>query len=428
MIIYLHGMKTLMTFLLSMAIGLVTAQSMQILDLFQEKFDIIEYELLGEQDGYSDVYELTIRQDQNHETKEIEAFPQRIWIAHRDFDAPTVLQTSGYSAGFRPNELAELLKANLVIVEYRYYGESIPKDYHWQYLTNDQAADDLHMIRQSLKRLYRKHWVATGISKGGTTTCIYKAKYPRDVRAAVPYVGPLPIQQEDDRMDEHIIRLGEQSCGDKIKAFQKRALAIDDEVLPLIDSIARADQMSFTNVDMALAHEYAVLELPFSFWQYAHACDDIPSADASAREVFNYLQNIVGYNFYSDMVYEFYKPAFYQFFAENGYYRFLSSGFEELLDDADHHSNQAFLPKGVEVKYDPDYMKDVIATLDRKGKRMIYIHGALDPWAACAYRPKPKHDALFIAKEGAGHSVRIADLDQADQDLILEKLKSWLKL
>ncbi|MGB0405631.1 MAG: PhoU domain-containing protein, partial [Fusobacterium sp.] len=44
-------------------------------------------------------------------------------------------------------ELAKILNSNQLIVEYRFNGGSRPKNIQYQYLTNDQAMDDLHRIR-----------------------------------------------------------------------------------------------------------------------------------------------------------------------------------------------------------------------------------------------------------------------------------------
>lgn len=406
----------------------LNAQSLELIEQVRKHLHFSEYTLLPTPDDYEQVLELRILQDQDHDSRQIDSFYQRIWIGHRSADAPTVYVTSGYAAGWRSYELADMLEANLIIVEYRYYGKSIPTDYDWSLLTNDQAAEDLHYIRKSLGKIYKGDWVSTGISKGGTTACIYRARYPRDVCATVSYVGPLPYAQEDKRMDEHLMTVGTEECRASLRAFQRLALRKTDEIMPMIDSLARAQELAFTHVSHRRAHEYAVLELPFSFWQYAHDCGDIPRADASAREVFAYLEAIVSYAFYSDASYEYYLPAFYQFVTENGYYGFLTDHLADLLSDpADSYDNLDFGPDDTPLTYDEDYMPRIIKRLDRKGKRMIYIHGAYDPWAACAYVPRDKQPHIYIAKPKAGHSTRISDLSPGQQDQIKRTLLEWLE-
>ncbi|MFX8766579.1 hypothetical protein ABTM49_20540, partial [Acinetobacter baumannii] len=67
----------------------------------------------------------------------------------------------------------------------------MPNPVDWKQLTIKNAADDLHAIVSSLKRLYKGKWVATGASKGGQTSLFYKCYYPTDVDATVAYVAPI---------------------------------------------------------------------------------------------------------------------------------------------------------------------------------------------------------------------------------------------
>ena len=78
-------------------------------------------------------------------------FEQRVIVCHAGFDRPTVLVTEGYWADYalRPNyceELARLLNTNIVVVEYRYFGESVPEACDWQYLTVANSLCDLHHV------------------------------------------------------------------------------------------------------------------------------------------------------------------------------------------------------------------------------------------------------------------------------------------
>ncbi len=65
------------------------------------------------------------------------------------------------------------------MVEHRYFGESRPDSLYWNLLTVEQAAKDHHKIIETMKMIYDKQWITTGISKGGQTTYIYKYYFPR---------------------------------------------------------------------------------------------------------------------------------------------------------------------------------------------------------------------------------------------------------
>ena len=94
--------------------------------------------------------------------------------------------TEGYAAHYATHpryqeELSKLFNANLVFVEYRYFGESMPKPCNWDYLTVENSLYDLHHVTTTLKQLYDEKWIATGISKGGQTTMFYRTYFPDDV-------------------------------------------------------------------------------------------------------------------------------------------------------------------------------------------------------------------------------------------------------
>ncbi|MDX1684726.1 MAG: hypothetical protein R3275_05770, partial [Saprospiraceae bacterium] len=275
-------------------------------------------------------------------------------------------------------------------------------------------------------RIYKEEWVSTGISKGGTTTMMYKALYPGDVDASVNYVGPLPLAQEDRRMDAHILSIGDEACRKKLHNFQVEALERRDDLLPKIDSLAEAENMSFS-IGSGAALEFAVLEYTFSFWQYAHDCDEVPDTTASDQEIFKSLNDIVGYDFYSDATYEYYRPAFYQFMSENGYYGFIHDHVSHLLENLDYPSNLTFAPREIEITYDSTFMHYVNQTLRNVGDKMIHIHGEYDPWGAVGFFPEEDQDALLVVKLKGDHKTRIKDLDEGDKELVYNKLSEWLE-
>jgi len=377
---------------------------------------------------FKNEYVLYIDQPIDHNNPALGTFQQRIFLSHYDRKAPVVFVTEGYAARNRDYELSKILKANQIIVEYRYNGKSAPAKLDYKYLTNDQAMEDLHAIRMAFKKVYKKKWISTGISKGGTTCLIYKSKYPDDVDVTVSYVGPLPKAREDERMDELIIeKMKSSPCGKKIDELQKFALRNDDEIIPKIDSLAKADKITFNRVSTAKAMEFAVLELTFSFLQMGYSCDDVPEM-LTVNSVFNYLKEIVGFDFYCDQTIDYFEPAFYQFMTENGYYGFIHKPFEGLLDDLNQYDNEIFAPQGIPLEFDKDYMTRVRVFLHHFGDKVIYIQGGNDPWAACRFVPPAERDAVYIEKEGASHRLRIDGLDNAQQHEIYDALKRWLRV
>ena len=422
--------RSFFIFLILMLIGSVSLDAKKeksIETLLKKKIPGLSIEKLDVGRHYKEEYVLMLEQPLDHNNPSAGTFKQRIFLAHYDRKAPTLIVTEGYAARPRYYELGDILKSNQLIVEYRFFGQSKPENYDYTYLTNDQAAADLHRIRKLFKKIYCKDWVSTGISKGGTTCLIYKAKYPKDVKVAIPYVAPLPNSQTDTRCDDLILNIGEEACRDKLAFFQKKALEMRDEILPLADSLAKANNLTYNYVGLPAAFEYAVLEFTFSFWQYGHDCDRIPDIP-TAREAFNLLDEIVGFDFYCDETIEYFHPAFYQFLRENGYYGFIHNHVKHLIKEITVFDNKIFGPQDQDLSYNPDYLEEVRNILKKEGDKIIHIQGELDPWGACGFVPEERQDALLIIKKGGDHSTRIGNLSAGDRNKIYSKLKEWLKV
>lgn len=62
-----------------------------------------------------------------------------------------VIELDGYAVNNRTAELSKILNCNQIMVEHRYFGESVPAPFDWKYLTIKQAADDHHRIIEMFK-------------------------------------------------------------------------------------------------------------------------------------------------------------------------------------------------------------------------------------------------------------------------------------
>lgn len=354
------------------------------------------------------------------------SFKHTLYLSHVDVNAPTVLVTDGYASYPRKTELSTLLQSNQVIVEYRMYGSSRPNPIPWTYLTNDNAVEDYHFIVEKLKKIYRGKWLSTGISKGGETTMIYKSKYPDDVDVAVPYVAPLINGVEDPRPNTHINSVGEASCRQRIRDIQRAILRDKKQALLSFHKIATTEKLSFTEVRPAEALEYAVLEFPFSFWQWNGNCTALPQKGATTETLVNFVHEVVGIGFYSDAGYERYLPSFYQHLRELGYYGFDLTPVADLLTEVTSSSNSRFAPKNAALNYNPNYIKKVRDYVEQRGNHILYIYGGLDPWGACAPVPNAQLKALKMVLPTGTHKTRIKDFSPEAQDSIYATLQSWL--
>jgi len=392
----------------------------------QELFPDAEITKRANTDHFTKSFQLVLNQPLDHQNKEAGTFKHYVYLSHVDTKKPVVLVTEGYNARPRTYELTKIFKGNQVQVEYRFYGKSRPDSIPWQYLKNDQAIEDYHQLVSKLKGLYEGKWISTGISKGGETVLIYKSKYPKDVHVAVPYVAPLINTQEDPRTDAHINSVGTKACRAKITAFQRAVLKNRYKVLGEMEAFTKQKNMSFTELTIEEGLEYAVLEFPFSFWQWGGKCDEIPSDDVDAKTLFNYLNQVVGVSFYNDKSYFDLLPSYYQHMIELGYYGFDTSPVKDLLNVVHQPTNKRFAPKNVDLSYNSDYIKKVRDYVENKGNKILYVYGEYDTWAACAPQPKPHVDALKMVLQGAPHSTRIRHFTPEDRLIIYNKLQHWL--
>ncbi|NIT56894.1 MAG: hypothetical protein GWN00_11865, partial [Aliifodinibius sp.] len=325
-------------------------------------------------------------------------------------------------------ELTPILNANQILVEHRYFGQSRPDSLDWQYLTVKQAAADHHGIVDLFKRIYKGTWVSTGISKGGQTALFHRRVYPNDVAATVAYVSPITLAFEDERLDEYLYRIGDSSCREKIKLFQRQLLKHKTELLPRLRNWGR-DRGEKFSMGLEKAFEFAVLEYPFSFWQRGVVeCSDIPSGKASAEEMFEHFQRVLLLDLYTDRGRQKYAPYFYQTATELGYYGYRTEYLNDLLTAIDNPSNLFFAPEDAQIEFNPKVMQDVLHWLQHSGNNIIYLYGGLDPWTGAAVEPSPETNAIKIVQPDAAHNLKIRDLSSARQQEIFTALEEWLNI
>ncbi len=375
---------------------------------------------------FTKAYQLVLKAPLDHNNPQAGTFNHYIYLSHSSYNSPTILVTEGYNARHKTYELSKIMKANQVMVEYRFYGKSRPKEIPWKYLTNDQAVADYHAIVSKLKLLYKNKWISTGISKGGETVLIYKSKHPKDIDVAVPYVAPLINTTEDIRTTNLINTINGEACRKKIVNFQRAVLNNRGAILMELKAYTDKKQMNFTKVPVEEALEYSVLEFPFSFWQWGGKCEDIPEDGTNTKMLFSYLIKVSGVNLYNDKGIHHYLPSFYQHMRELGYYGFDLAPVKNLLKVVSSSSNKRFSPEDVDLTYNPEYIKKVREYVETKGDKILYIYGEYDPWGACAPIPKPNVDALKMVLKGGHHGTRIKHFSSEQKRIIYKKLQEWL--
>lgn len=382
---------------------------------------------------FSEKYVTYFTQPLDHRHPEKGSFRQRVIVSHVGFDRPTVIVTEGYGAAYAlrsqyREELSKLLNANMIFVEYRYFLESTPEPKDWQYLTAENSADDLHAITTAFKNIYPGKWIATGISKGGQTTLLYRTFYPDDVDISVPYVAPLCYGVEDGRHEPFLHKVSTPENRKIIEDFQLEALKRKATLLPRFEKYCTEKNYSF-RAPIEEIYDYSVLEYSFALWQWGTPISSIPATTASDDEVFSHLLAISepGY-FTADSPN---ASFFVQAARELGYYGYDVQPFKQYLSiqSSEGYLHRLMLPEELkDMPFDKTLSKKITKFLKKQDPKMIFIYGQNDPWTAAGvtWLKNKKNIHVFIQPNGS-HLARISTLPEAEKAKVMELINEWLK-
>ena len=382
---------------------------------------------------FSEKYVTYFIQPLDHRHPEKGSFRQRVIVSHVGFDRPTVIVTEGYGAAYAlrsqyREELSKLLNANMIFVEYRYFLESTPEPKDWQYLTAENSADDLHAITTAFKNIYPGKWIATGISKGGQTTLLYRTFYPDDVDISVPYVAPLCYGVEDGRHEPFLYKVSTPENRKIIEDFQLEALKRKATLLPRFEKYCTEKNYSF-RAPIEEIYDYSVLEYSFALWQWGTPISSIPATTASDDEIFSHLLAISepGY-FTADSPN---ASFFVQAARELGYYGYDVQPFKQYLSiqSSEGYLHRLMLPEELkDMPFDKTLSKKITKFLKKQDPKMIFIYGQNDPWTAAGvtWLKNKKNIHVFIQPNGS-HLARISTLPEAEKAEVMELINEWLK-
>ena len=384
-------------------------------------------------DHYADKYVVRLTQPVDHQDPAVGSFTQRIIVSHVGYDRPTILVTEGYGAEYALNpryqeELSRLLNANMVFVEHRYFLESTPEACNWDYLTAENSAYDLHQITNTFKSIYPEKWISTGISKGGQTTCLYRAYFPDDVDFSVPYVAPLNRGVEDGRHELFLREVGTKADRKRIVDFQKEVLKRKEEMITLLTAYCEEKGLNY-RIDMPEVLDYCVLEYSFALWQWGTPTATIPTSDAETAVLFEYLVKMSDPNYFAED--QPYVPFFVQAARELGYYGYDTKPFKKYLTikSAQGYLNDIMLPKELvgQVPYRPELADKVYNYLKNNDPKMIFIYGEIDPWSATRVPTfSGKVNQQIYIQPGGSHSARISSMPEETKQQIMNQINQWL--
>lgn len=354
-------------------------------------------------------------------------FTQRLTLHHRDTTAPFVLAATGYYLfGDYLEEPTELLSANQLFVEQRYFQPSRPDPADWALLNVQQAASDHHRIVEALKPIYSAKWISTGASKGGMTSVYHRRFFPGDVDGTVAYVAPHSAGLDDARYVTFLDTVGTADCRKKLEDIEREVLLRRPAMISRM--LDQADQNGLTydllGVDFAL--EATAASLSFAFWQYQDSslCDFVPGVGATDDEVFSFFDQVGLPLFSTDPYVLGFEPYYWQAYTELGTPGLDTANIADLLT-IDFQTIDDLPSIAPEPTFDPAPMTEVAQWLSTEGSRILFIYGENDPWTAAAFDLGGAQDSYKLFQAGGNHGSSIGGLSQADRQTALSALEAW---
>lgn len=393
----------------------------------------VTYDTIAHHPDFSRAYVLRFEQPVDHSDPYSPTFTQRVFLFHKDFSKPVVFVTEGYAAAYAQNpgyinELSQLLDANEIVVEHRYFGESVPDPLDWDHLNVFNAASDHHHVVELFKGLYRGTWINTGISKGGQTAMYHRCFYPRDVDATVGYVCPLNFSIKDERIFPFLEQVGDSVCRSRIFNYQLEMLQGRDQYFHAFRELAAEKDLTYPLGEEA-GYELTIMEYSFAFWQWGRwSCDEIPEKGTPPEEMVSHLDAVASLDWVSDQGIFYFVPFFYQALTEIGFYGYDLKPFHEHLKalEGDVFTFDFTCPEGADCGYDPIPMQEVDHFIRHKANHMMFIYGGTDPWSATHVQPSGNNSVVTVFKPGGAHSARIRNLPEDQRQYVVQTLEEWL--
>ena len=375
-------------------------------------------------------YSLEFTQPVDHSNPTGQTFQQYATLIERDPMAPMIAHTTGYwdYQGFQPTELSDLLGANQISIEYRFFGTSRPDPADWTKLTIEQAATDEHAIITLLKPLFKGAWIDTGESKGGMTASYHRRFFPDDVVGTVPYVAPMSFGAPDNRYISFLDDTGTPTCHQAVRDIAVEMLA-NRRAMLLSRATAEAttNGYQYTRIAIGPAVESAVEGLEWTFWQYygVGECADVPPVNATDDTVWAFLQNIDPVSGSDDDQVAPFEAYDYQASFQLGYPADDVPYLTQYLQytDADYDGS---MPIGVAVPtYDLSAMTDVSNWVATEGAHLLFVYGQFDPWTGGKYSLGGATDANEFFVASGTHGSQLNQLGSSDKAAAYAQLAAW---
>lgn len=359
-------------------------------------------------DGPAKCFEIQFDQPIDH-ANPTSRFLQYVLLVHRSCSAPTLVGDQGYAnSRFYDNELSVLYQTNVLWIEHRYQGRSVPTaaDWAWTALTIENGANDMHRIITGLRQYYTGRWVSTGSSKGGITASYHRYFFHDDVDGTVAYVAPASRARIDAQYQTNLSTVLPAACGQAVRDVQIAALTTRrDTTLAALAPYAGAGN---TRVLEAIMDS-----LDWRFWQYSGEpfCNTVPT-DASSDSAFGaFVVDISDIGEPGTPTTQRSQGALsYEWLTEQGYALQVGEHVMPLLVDpvVKLTMEESFVGQFPEVPlpaFDGTVTTATRAWVRDQAEHLLLLYGQYDPWGGAALEmPVQPTSGLFVVPGGTHRS------------------------
>ena len=203
-------------------------------------------------------------------------------------------------------------------------------------------------------------------------------------------------------------------------------------MLPLLEAYSLGAGANYEYHGIEKAFELAVMEYPFSFWQYGWDCDKIPDSSVSDLDAMKYFTSVSDLTFFSDEDITTYGSHYYQSATEFGYYGYETAEFKGLLKalSPDVNPHATFLSKDMtNTAFRSEPLQGINTWLPKHGHKIIHIYGTLDTWSATSVPPSNDVDAIWFFMNGKHHAnANISNMTPDEKERLKSTLERWLSI
>lgn len=375
---------------------------------------------------FDERYIVTFSQPLDWEHPEKGSFLQRVEVSLKKGSEIAAMETEGYSLmddyfiwGI-PQDIVEEYGASVVHPEHRFFGKSRPEDMsndevrYWEYMTAENAANDMHKVYTEMSKILGDVWFSYGTSYSGLMSNIYAHYFPDDMRVYCPTAAPFALSTSDDRMYEFVYTQIGDAFGKEqgaelrklVTDFQVALLKDKIELLPLYTEKVNASGLRFRD-SIDKLYDMNVLEFAVQIWQSNQQMFDsvkkvlaLPETTKEEKEkkLEKELSLLLTVQSFEDWSPDFFAWPYYVHTAkELGRQHYDFSYLRKALADAGlpdtlsvTEEEEATLLQDLvftdEQKkafvYDPSFRDALDASIDTSPAKHLMIYGATDPWTS----------------------------------------------